>query len=224
MMAESYMNKPRERLDKELHRGSGKVGMFAIPYGASGTLIERQTYALTGVKPDPGTGDKIIEAYKSGFSLASTYLEERERDVEERGYFQSVSGRIRHSPVKLLQGLNDISRYEYESIVSSLKREFRNYPLQEIVAATMARAHAMLLDVLQDRSMKSRPMLLLYDALTVVGPLEERHDVKNLLQWAMSDANTWETPGGTLQFEVDIDHSFRWATKLTESERKLLLD
>ncbi len=236
-MAESYMARPRERLSKDLHRGAGKIGMFSIPYGASPTLIERNIEVLVGKKPDTGTGQAIIDAYKASFPVATGFLENQERIPEEgdsraasKGYeqiagqWQSVSGRIRHFKYLELADLDGVSPWTRKSLLSSMSREARNYPLQEIVAATMARAHIRLLDHYRKNGMKARPMLLLYDALTVLCPLEERWEVKKSLQTYMSDTNTWPSmlEGKPLQFDIDVDFSIRWATDPEPDEKKLL--
>lgn len=236
-MAESYMKGPREHLNKDLHRGAGKIGMFSIPYGASPGLIERNIEVLVGKKPDVGTGQAIITAYEASFPVATGFLRDQERVPEEgdprahfkghpqiKGQWQSVSGRIRHFKYLELEDLEGVSPWTRKSLLSSMSREARNYPLQEIVAATMARAHISLLDYYRTNGMKSRPMLLLYDALTVLGPIEERWEVKKSLQRCMSDENMWPSmlAGKPLQFDIDVDFSIRWATDPEPHEKKLL--
>ena len=202
---------------------SGVLVSNSIPYDASPKLIEMQVHSITGIKPEEGTGQKVIDAYKTSFSIASEYLEERARAVESDGYFRSVSGRIRHFCINRLEDVEGMTPWQRKSILSPLTREARNYPLQEIVAATMARANIMLLDKLIEQDMKSRVMILLYDAMTVLGPMEERQEVRKLLKWAMSTNNVWDIEGRKLQFEIDCDYTIRWATDLTEAEKKLFI-
>jgi uracil-DNA glycosylase family 4 len=84
-MAEEMNQKPREELD-EIVRMAGKVGMFSIPYGAKGPLLERQIEMLSGGKPEEGTGEKLIEAYETKFKNAAAFLRRQERIVEDPGY------------------------------------------------------------------------------------------------------------------------------------------
>ena len=233
-MAERFMKLPREKLDKELHRGGGKVGMFSIPYGAEGPLIDRNIEVLTGIKPAKDTGIAIKQAYESMFVVATAFLNEmgllpNGKDNKEGtppGCYDSVSGRRRHFKYTEIADVEGISSWAKNSLLSSMGREARNYPLQEIVAATMARAHANLLHFYRTNGMKSRPMILLYDALTVLGPLEERFIVRDSLQREMSDNNVWHIKRSKmdLQFDIEVDFTIRWAVDPSKAARKILYD
>ena len=200
---------------------SGVLVSNSIPYDASPKLIEMQVHGITGKKPEDGLGQKVIDAYHNSFPVATQYLQDRADAVYREGFFRSVSGRIRHFCIKRLEDVEGLSDWQRKSILSPLTREARNYPLQEIVAATMARANIMLLEKLIQQGMDSRIMILLYDAITMLGPLEERHEVRKLLKWAMSTNNVWDIEGRKLQFEIDCDFTIRWATDPTDEEKKL---
>ena len=200
---------------------SGVLVSNSIPYDASPKLIEMQVHGITGKKPEDGLGQKVIDAYHNSFPVATQYLQDRADAVDREGFFRSVSGRIRHFCIKRLEDVEGLSDWQRKSILSPLTREARNYPLQEIVAATMARANIMLLEKLIQQGMDSRIMILLYDAITMLGPLEERHEVRKLLKWAMSTNNVWDIEGRKLQFEIDCDFTIRWATDPTDEEKKL---
>lgn len=221
-MAETFQGLPREKLNKERDRGAGKIGNFGIPYGATPTLIERQIETLTGQKPEPGTGEKIINAYKTNFPAADRYLTMCEEGVVDPGYFRSLSGRIRHFNYGSIMDLDGVSEGQRKSILSPLLREARNYPMQELIAASAARANVMLLDEFMTRGMQARIMLVLYDAITVLCPLEELRMVRQLMPECMSARNTWQVKGRTMQLDVDESISIRWATKLNKEEVKLL--
>lgn len=220
-MAEEMNQKHREELDKTV-RMAGKVGMFSIPYGAKGPLLERQIEMLSGAKPEEGTGDKLIEAYEGKFKNAAAFLRRQERVVENPGYYRTVSGRIRHFHVNEVFDVDGVSEKAKKSIVSPLTREARNYPMQEIVAATMARAIIMLIRELRERNMRARPMILLYDALTILSPIEERREVEKLMHECMSGNNSWEIHGRTLRYSIDVGFTKRWGAGLTEAEAEAL--
>jgi uracil-DNA glycosylase family 4 len=219
-MAETMTGKLREDLDPDVDRTSGKVGMFSIPYGASPNLLERTIESITGTKPSEGLGEKLIEAYETKFPVAAFFLRSQEDKVEDPGYYRSISGRVRHFHTHGIDaGLSDYAR---KSMLAPLMREARNYPMQEIVAATMARAAVKLLDYFISLGMEARPMILLHDALTVLAPISERWQVKALMEECMSTSTTWTVNDKTLQFGIDVDFAMRWGMKLTEGERSLL--
>lgn len=221
-MAEQLTGKPREELDDDLDRTAGKVGMFSIPYGATANLLERMIESFTGTKPEPGTGDRLIEAYNTKFEGASYFLRTQEYKVEDPGYYRSVSGRVRHfhTPgVDMSEGMSDRLR---KSILAPLLREARNYPMQEIVAATMARVAILLLDRYIEAGMQARPMILLHDALTVQCPLEERHEAERILKECMGEAVTWDINGRTLSYGVDAAKVLRWGLKPTAEQSEML--
>jgi uracil-DNA glycosylase family 4 len=220
-MAEAMQNKPRELLDEDLDRGAGKVGMFSIPYGAQSHLLEREIETLTGVKPEEGIGLKLIEAYKQKFPKANAFLEKQELIVENPGYYRTISGRVRHFHVNLIS--EDItSGWGKKSLISPLTRESRNYPMQEMVAATMMRAQVSLLNAFIDAGMKARPMIMLYDALVVHCPEDERWQVDDMMKEHLSVKTFWMVHNRKLNFTIDSNFSKRWGAKLTKEEHKRL--
>lgn len=220
-MAETMHSKDREELDADIDRLAGKIGMFSIPYGASPTLLERTIEGITGQKPSEGTGDSLITAYETKFPVAAAFLKQQEYKVEDPGYYRSISGRVRHFHTHSL-GTKGLTDYARKSLLAPLTREARNYPMQEIVAATMARAVNMLVTEFKARGMKASPMILLHDALTVLCPIEERWAVQDLLHKCMSTDTTWDVHGKTLQFAIDVDFSYRWGMKPTDEEKEFL--
>ena len=220
-MAEAMQDCPRELLDEDLDRGAGKVGMFSIPYGAQGKLLEREIETVTGKKPAEGVGELLMSAYRRKFPKASAFLEKQELAVENPGYYRTVSGRVRHFHVNLIK--DDVySSWGRKSLISPLTRESRNYPMQEMVAATMMRAQVSLLDDFISRGMKARPMIMLYDALVVHCPEDERWLVKDLIHEHLSDNTFWMIHGRKLNFTIDANFSKKWGAKLTNDEKERL--
>ena len=220
-MAEAMQDCPRELLDEDLDRGAGKVGMFSIPYGAQGKLLEREIETVTGKKPPEGSGELLMSAYQKKFPKASAFLEKQELAVENPGYYRTVSGRVRHFHVNLIK--DDVnSAWGMKSLVSPLTRESRNYPMQEMVAATMMRAQVSLLNECIDRGLKARPMIMLYDALVVHCPEEERWLVQDLVRKHLSEETFWTIHGRKLNFTIDSAFSKKWGAKLTPQEKENL--
>ena len=166
----------------------------------------------------------MIEAYESKFKNAAAFLRRQERVVEDPGYYRSVSGRVRHFHVNEVFDVDGVSERAKKSIVSPLTREARNNPMQEIVAASMAKAIIMLIHELRSKNMRARPMILLYDALTILSPIEERWEVEKLMQKCMSDDNSWEIHGRTLRYSIDVGFTKRWGASPNEEERKILYE
>lgn len=220
-MAETMHGKTREDLDADIDRLAGKIGMFSIPYGASAKLLERTIEGITGQKPDDGTGDSLIKAYETKFPVAAAFLKQQEHKVEDPGYYRSISGRVRHFHMHGL-GTKGLTEYARKSLLAPLTREARNYPMQEIVAATMARAVNSLVQEFLVRGMEARPMILLHDALTVLCPMSERWVVSDLLAQCMSKNTYWDVKGKRLSFAIDVDFSYRWGMKPSDEEKEVL--
>ena len=222
-LGEAIARRPRERCDERLHRdGCGKTGNFSIPYGASPTLLERLIESNTGVKPPDGIGQEMINTWNRCYPQACEFLEAMEGIVENPGHWRSLSGRVRHF------FLGDTERYSRNRShakgdgSSHLRRQARNFPEQELVAATTGRALLRFIDERRRLGLRSRVALLLYDAVTVLAPLEEARQTADLLRNCLTVWNQWDSPGGRFYFEVDTTFSFRWGVKMTDEERALL--
>jgi hypothetical protein len=76
-------------------------------YGAAAKTIERRIEALTGIKPEPGMGEKLLQAYNDSQPVATQFLEET-ADAPRRGItLLANSGRKRRFPIHSseLQGM-----------------------------------------------------------------------------------------------------------------------
>lgn len=215
--------KPREKCDERMVRdGCGKVGNFSIPYGATPTLLERMIEANTGLKPEDHTGEMMIQAWKNRYADANKFQEAMEDFVKDPGYWRSLSGRVRHFEYAELEELTGFDDYKKKGIFSGLARQARNFPCQEIVAATTAKALLMFIDDRRKMAMRSRIGILLYDAMTAFVPLEESRPASDLLRDCLTVRNKWNTKGGLFHFEVDTTIGFRWGVKATAEEKKLI--
>ena len=72
--------------------------------------------------------------------------------------------------------------------------------------------------------MRARPMILLYDALTILSPIEERWEVERLMHKCMSTDNSWEIHGRTLRYSIDVGFTKRWGASPNEEEAKILYE
>lgn len=223
-MTEEVYRKPRERLSKDRDRGGvGKTGNFSIPYGASPTLLERMIEVQTGSKPEEGIGQRIIDRYNTRYPIAAAFLRWMEGQVENPGWYRSMSGRIRHFKFTEIVDLEGVSDKLKESIRNPLIRQARNFPIQEIVAATTAHAQLKFIEQRRHHGLnRSRVMILLYDAIALHAPLEELSGAVPLLKSCLTDQCQWSVNGRTLQFETDTDIMFRWGVKPSKEEKDLL--
>jgi uracil-DNA glycosylase family 4 len=213
-LAEMVTHKPREVLDKDIERkGLGKVGNFSTAYGASTTTLERKIEQDTGVKPDEGTGQAILDAIRLRQPVAVALLEDMEQVPGRDGMWRAASGRIRHCPLGVSCGR------ESRNILASLGREMRNFPFQESVAATAARAAKWLLANFRENGLEARPLIILYDSIVTLCPLAEAKEVAALHQRFMCDENNWEYHGRTMNYPIDTDFHKRWTTKLNAEEK-----
>lgn len=214
-----FLNTPREKLDKNSTRdAAGKASNFQIPYQASPTLLERMIEVATGHPPIEGTGEKLILAYKMTKPNVDKWLEERKQEVLEKQCYVSPTGFKRHyvlpdedifMPTKLR-----------EKIISSLQRQNCNIGLQSLVADTLARAVYRINMFFIKNSLQSRVVVPLYDACYIVSPINEVELSKQILQKYLSDDNTWDLPGGTLKYNIDVEVTKGWGTKMTDKEEK----
>jgi uracil-DNA glycosylase family 4 len=223
-LAEMVHIKPREVLDEKKDRGAAKVGNFSSAYGASASTLERKIEQDTGKKPEEGTGQRLLKALEKRQPVAQDFLIKMERIPEKPGYYRAASGRLRHFSSHDPKYLDDIDEHLTMGLFKSMGREARNFPMQESVAATAARAGKWLLDTYIKLNMKARPLIILYDSVVTLCPLEERFKVAQLHQLFMTDENTWEYHGRKMNYPIDTDFVYRWSAKPDKDDKKLLED
>jgi len=124
-LVESTYGRYRETMKTKIHRNAGKVINFSSAYGASENSLERQIEAVTGVKPEPGTGERGLEAIRERQPRATEFLEEMARTPKERGMYRAASGRIRHCLTH--SAGSGVGWRTRNSIDSALGREMKNF-------------------------------------------------------------------------------------------------
>jgi uracil-DNA glycosylase family 4 len=217
-LAEDTFLRIREVLNKKSNRSAGKTGNFSTAYGATGNTLDRKIEADTGEKPEPGTGDKILDALERRQPVAFAFMREMERTPEDPGYIQAASGRVRHfhTHPDVMSGM--VTYRQRQGLVSALGREARNFKCQESVAATAIRAANYLLRLKMTYSLDGRPGAVLYDSAVTFNPAEERelwrlaHDVFMYL------GNGWEYHDRVLRYPVDHELNKSWSWSTTEQE------
>lgn len=208
-LAEAFKKKPREKLDKKADRGGGKVGNFSTAYGATAATVERKIEADTGVKPEPGTGQGILDALDVRQPRAQQMLRDLECIPGTTGYIRAASGRIRHF-VKI-KGEYRASRRDQEQVLNSQGREARNFLMQESVASTAARAAVWMLDFGAKFGLKGTTYVCLYDSLVTDCPHYERHLWAKAHKVFMSLANGWEYHNRVFRYQIDTEFNFGWS-------------
>lgn len=193
-------------------------------YGASASTLERKIEQDTGKKPEEGTGQRLLKALEKRQPVAQDFLIKMERIPEKPGFYRAASGRIRHFSSHDPKYLNDIDEHLTMGLFKSMGREARNFPMQESVAATAARAGKWLLDAYIKLKLQAKPLIILYDSVVTLCPLEERFKVAQLHQLFMTDENTWEYHGRTMNYPIDQLFCYRWSAKPSKDETKLLED
>ncbi len=223
-LAEMVHIKPREVLDEKKDRGAAKVGNFSSAYGASASTLERKIEQDTGKKPDAGMGDRLLKSLSKRQPVAQDFLIKMENIPAKKGVYRAASGRLRHFASHGEKYIDQLDEHLTSGLFKSMGREARNFPMQESVAATAARAGKWLLDFYIKNNMRARPLIILYDSVVTLCPLHERFLVAEMHQKYMTDVNTWEYHGRTMNYPIDTDFVYRWSSKPDKKEIEQLKD
>lgn len=221
-LAEMVHAKPREVLNEKQDRGAAKVGNFSSAYGAMAATLERKIESDTGIKPEEGTGQRLLDALAQRQPIATDFLIGLEEAPRTPGFLRAASGRVRHF-LSHPENIWGISGRAKRGLLSSQGREARNFFMQESVAATAARAANWLLRDLREAGFQARPMTVLYDSVVTHCPVEERMAVSMLHQHFMADVNNWHYHGRWFNYPIDTDFVDAWSAK-PPKERKILLE
>ena len=225
-IAEWTYEMPREEMLDKVHRAAGKVLNFSSAYGASPGSLERKIESDTGVKPAEGTGQKGLDAIAARQPRATEFLEEMQSTPAMKGWYRAASGRLRHCVMH--DRSSGVGYRQRQSIESATGRELRNFPMQESVASTAARAGKWLGAFFRNAGMKARVITILYDSVVTMCPLEEREVVAHLHQQFMCDANNWvyqdDQGYRELTYPIDTDFNYRWSTMPSKADKAQLED
>ena len=224
-LAEYVQANPRELyVDKFTRTGIGKLGNFSVAYGTSPTTLERKYKSDTGKEPEPGTGQKIIDALTAQRPVAMQWLNDLEKTPVDPGYIQSESGAKRHFKLHAPH-LRGISSKTKKSVLASLAREARNFHLQHSVGATAIRAEDKMMEHCRQNQIKHvYPVAVLYDSLVTMCPIEMRFEVQDMHQRFMCDENQWHNHGRTWNYTATHEMNFAWSERPSKEQQKLLSD
>jgi len=210
-LAEAVNHKPREFLQKKVERAAGKVGNFSSAYGATGETLERKIEADTGSKPPEGTGQALLDAIARRQPVATAFLESVADMPRHPGKMRAASGRIRHFYLHP-DNFYGISQRAQRGMAGAMGREARNFPMQESVASTASRAGNWLLGYGRKHELVGRPMVILYDSVVTLCPLEEREIWVKAHKLYMFVKNGWWYHKRVLTYPIDTEINPGWST------------
>lgn len=195
-------------------------------YGAGPGGIEQGIEVATLQKPEPGTGQKIIDSFARRFPGAQAFLEQMMSDAEEGKHYRSITGRIRHCYIfnEAFSSEIGLTDFQRSKVSSPLSRELRNFPMQNHVGDHMAKAGVRLQWEYRQRNMQAKIPILLYDAFLSLCPVQERFQVSDLHQQIISEGIRWKVHGLDFGYDIDTDLVTRWSSKTTRLEKKFLND
>lgn len=213
-------DKPKSRLAKTydiLNAGprnrfvcEGILVSNSSAYGASSNTLERKIEQDTGIKPEPGVGQKLLDALSSSRPVAFAFLKALEQAPKTPGYLVAASGRKRRfSLYRSGIGIDDRTQ---KGRLASQGREARNFFMQASVADTAARAGVWLRKAYRHYGLRAKLMIILYDSVVTLCPPEEREIVKRLHELYMCERNNWRYHGREMNYPIDTDFVARWST------------
>lgn len=222
-LAELVYGKPREELSSKKDRGSAKVANFSCAYGAVATTIERRIEAVTGVKPEPGTGERLLAALEKRQPAVFEGLNEVAQKPARGETLRAASGRLRRFPTHP-RDLAGLSWRVRKGILRAMGNEARNFFPQESVAATLARACVWLQRFYRSNGMKARTMIGLYDSVVTHCPLEERFVCAKAHEVMMDVLNFWKYGERWMSYPIDTELNYCWSWPPSKEEKKVLSD
>lgn len=223
LLAEIVHKKPREILIKKKDRNASKIGRFSSVYGASPDTIERKIESDLGVKPEPETGQGILDALAESQPRATEFLEQVAKAPVSPGYLRAASGRIRHFHTHP-EHVPGLSGRQQKSVAGAQGREARNFFMQESVAATAAIAGFELLAFGMKHGLKGSPMTILYDSVVTLCPVEEREIWMKAHELCMFRAVGWAYGDRILKYPIDTELNTGWSAKPSKDMKNKLHD
>ena len=169
---------PVEEVTKE-QRSSAKAVNFGIVYGISEFGLGQQL----GINRNKAK--EYIEQYLSEYSGVRMFMQEAIKNAKETGYSMTMYGRRRE--IAELKSNNYMVRQFGE-------RAAMNTPVQGTAADIMKIAMIKVFNELQKKDLKTKIVLQVHDEMMLEAPIEEKEEVKKLLQECMESAAILRVP------------------------------
>ena len=169
---------PQDEVTKE-QRSSAKAVNFGIVYGISEFGLGQQL----GINRNKAK--EYIEQYLTEYSGVRMFMQESIKKAKETGYSMTMFGRRRE--IAELKSNNYMVRQFGE-------RAAMNTPVQGTAADIMKIAMIKVFKELQKRNLKTKIVLQVHDEMMLEAPIEEKEEVKKLLQECMESAASLKVP------------------------------
>lgn len=192
--------------------GFRQVIVSNCAYGAVASTIERRIEAVTGIKPEEGTGEALLAALEKRQPDVFRGLEEVAKMPERGERLVAASGRVRRFPVHS-GSLSGVSWRVRNSYLRAMGNEARNFYPQESVASTLARACRWLNAWYRSEGLSARSVIGLYDSVLTYCDESERHICAEAHQAFMCDINFWKYGRRYMNYPIDTDLVERWSYK-----------
>jgi DNA polymerase-1 len=170
--ASRVFNKPYESVT-DMDRRRAKAVNFGIIYGISAFGLSKD------VDMSVSEAKKYIEGYFGTYPKVKEYLDKTVAAAKEKGYSETLYGRIR--PIPELKESNFMTRQFGERVAM-------NAPIQGTAADIMKIAMINVLKHLKAEGLKTRMILQVHDELLLEAPIDEKDKVCALLVEEMEKA------------------------------------
>ena len=174
-------------------RRVAKMTNFAISYGVTGYGLAERT------DMDTATANRFIEQYFQTYPRVKEYIERVKREVQEKGYVQTLLGRRRYFPE--LRPDSGVSR----TLRQAAERAAINHPIQGTAADIIKIAMNQVYRRLREEGYRTAMILQVHDELVFEVPEAELPHVAPLIKDIMENAYTLVVP-----LQVDLEVGPNW--------------
>ena len=173
-------------------RRIAKAVNFGLLFGMSAFRLSRET----GL--EFADAEKVLQTYFDSYPGIETYLDSIIKDVQEKGYAETLMGRRRYFPI--------LQRAPYGNQARAAERAAKNHPIQgsaaEIIKIAMINIHKLL----REGNFRTHMVLQVHDELLFDIPEEELEEVAPLIIDTMVNAMELNVP-----LKVDAKVGRNWA-------------
>ena len=174
-------------------RRVAKMTNFAISYGVTGYGLAERT------EMDTATANRFIEQYFQTYPKVKEYIERVKREVQEKGYVQTLLGRRRYFPE--LRPESGVSR----PLRQAAERAAINHPIQGTAADIIKIAMNRVYRRLREEGLQTAMILQVHDELVFEVPEEELPQAARIVRDVMEHAYQLVVP-----LKVDLEVGPNW--------------